>query len=152
MKNFTADSINYLVWEFETEFGVALTDGVELNFDKSFLHFNLKNTYMQKLLWLYILNVRHCLNSAKFYLNRTFLNEKNKILQNGMQLPVSWEAPASTQDTSQKVLEFLRTSLFRNTIYSQITLVRSGTIGSLKSKIKNKVLICGITNTNINRK
>ena len=37
------DSINYLVWEFEIEFEIALTDGVELNFDKSFLYFIVKN-------------------------------------------------------------------------------------------------------------
>ena len=45
--DFTADSINYLVWEFEFEFEIALTDGDESNFDKSFLHFNVKN--MQEL-------------------------------------------------------------------------------------------------------
>ena len=136
MKDFTADSINYLVWEFETEFGVALTDGVELNFDKSFLHFNLKNTYMQKLLWLYILNVRHCLNSAKFYLNGTFLNEKNKILQNGMQLPVSWEAPASTQDTSQKGLGILEDFTLQkyNLFANNPRKIRN----NRKSQIKNK--------------
>ena len=56
--DFTADSINYLVWEFEVEFEIALTDRDEPNFDKSFLHFNVKN--MQELFWLYILNTRHC--------------------------------------------------------------------------------------------
>ena len=45
--DFTADSINYLVWEFEVEFEIALTDGDESNFDKSFLHINVKN--MQEL-------------------------------------------------------------------------------------------------------
>ena len=42
MKKFTADSINYLVWEFRIEFEIALTDVGELNFDKSFLYFNVK--------------------------------------------------------------------------------------------------------------
>ena len=40
--DFTADSINYLVWESEIEFEIALTGWGELNFDKSFLHFNVK--------------------------------------------------------------------------------------------------------------
>ena len=42
MKAFTANSINYLVWEFGIEFETALTDVGELNFDKSFLHFYVK--------------------------------------------------------------------------------------------------------------
>ena len=33
--------MNYLVWELEVEFEIALTDGGDLNFDKSFLHFNM---------------------------------------------------------------------------------------------------------------
>ena len=33
MKEFTADSINYLVWELGIEFEIALTDGGELNFE-----------------------------------------------------------------------------------------------------------------------
>ena len=48
MKEFTADSINYLVWELGNEFEIALTDGGELNFGKSFLDFNVKKKYMQK--------------------------------------------------------------------------------------------------------
>ena len=50
LKEFTVDSINYLVWGLGIEFEVALTDGGELNFDQSFLHFNVKKKYMQKLL------------------------------------------------------------------------------------------------------
>ena len=42
MKEFTADSINYLVWELEIEFEIALTDLGKLNFNESFLHFNVK--------------------------------------------------------------------------------------------------------------
>ena len=42
MKEFTENSINYLVWEFGIEFETALTDVGELNFDKSFLHFYVK--------------------------------------------------------------------------------------------------------------
>ena len=37
------DSINYLCRELGVEFEIiALTDGDKLNFDKSFLHFNVK--------------------------------------------------------------------------------------------------------------
>ena len=36
------DSINYLVWEWKIEFEIARTDEGELNVDKSFLHFNVK--------------------------------------------------------------------------------------------------------------
>ena len=43
MKELAVDSINYLVWKLEIEFEIALTDGGELNFDKSFLNFNVKN-------------------------------------------------------------------------------------------------------------
>ena len=32
------------------EFKIALTDVGEMSFDKSFLHFNVKNIYMHKLL------------------------------------------------------------------------------------------------------
>ena len=42
MKEFTADSINYLVLELEIEFEIALTDRGKLNFDKFFLHLNVK--------------------------------------------------------------------------------------------------------------
>ena len=45
MKKYTVDSINYLVWELKIEFEIALTDGGELNFGKSFLHFNVKKKY-----------------------------------------------------------------------------------------------------------
>ena len=44
------DSLNYLGWEFGVEFKIALTDGSELNFEKSFLHFNVKKKCTQKLL------------------------------------------------------------------------------------------------------
>ena len=37
MKEFTVDSINYLVWKLKIEFEIALTAGGELNFGKSFL-------------------------------------------------------------------------------------------------------------------
>ena len=49
MKEFTADSINYLVWELGIEFEIALTDVGELNFDKSFLHFNVKKKIYAKI-------------------------------------------------------------------------------------------------------
>ena len=49
MKEFTADSINYLVWELGIEVEIALTDVGELNFDKSFLHFNVKKKIHAKI-------------------------------------------------------------------------------------------------------
>ena len=39
------DSINYLVWELKAELEIALNDGSELNFGKSFLHFNVKKIH-----------------------------------------------------------------------------------------------------------
>ena len=48
MKRFTADNINYLVWESEIEFEIALTDGSELNFDKFSLHFSVKKKIYPK--------------------------------------------------------------------------------------------------------
>ena len=48
MKRFTADNINYLVWESKVEFEIALTDGGELNFDKFPLHFNVKKKIYPK--------------------------------------------------------------------------------------------------------
>ena len=42
LKEFTMDSINYLVWELRIEFEITLANGSELNFDKSSLHFNAK--------------------------------------------------------------------------------------------------------------
>ena len=40
MKEFPAYSKNDLLWELATKFETALSDGGELNFDKSCLHFN----------------------------------------------------------------------------------------------------------------
>ena len=42
------DSINCHVWGLVIEFEIALTDGSELNFDKSFLHFNVKKKIYPK--------------------------------------------------------------------------------------------------------
>ena len=42
------DSTNYLACELEIEFEAALTDGGELNFDKSFLYFNVKKKIYPK--------------------------------------------------------------------------------------------------------
>ena len=39
------DSINCLVWKLEIEFERALSDGGELNFDKSSLNFNVKKMF-----------------------------------------------------------------------------------------------------------
>ena len=49
MKEFTADSINDLVWELGNEFEIALTDVGGLNFDHSFLHFNVKKKLYAKI-------------------------------------------------------------------------------------------------------
>ena len=49
MKEFTADSINYLVWELGVEFEIALTDVGELNFDKYFLYFNVRKKLYAKI-------------------------------------------------------------------------------------------------------
>ena len=45
MTEFIGGSINYLVLELGDEFEIALTDGGQLNFDKFFLHFNVKKKY-----------------------------------------------------------------------------------------------------------
>ena len=42
MNKFAADTINYLDWELEIEFEIALTDGGKLNFDTSLPHFNMR--------------------------------------------------------------------------------------------------------------
>ena len=42
LKEFTVNSVNYLGWKLRIEFEIALIDWGELNFDKSFLHFNVK--------------------------------------------------------------------------------------------------------------
>ena len=92
MKKYTVDSINYLVWELKIEFEIALTDGGELNFGKSFLHFNMKKiskSYFQ-FDWKYWTldtvsfnsELIDSYNNANFYLHKTFLSKKNKILQN----------------------------------------------------------------------
>ena len=43
LKEFALDSINYLGLELGAQFEIALTDGGEWNFDKSFLYINVKN-------------------------------------------------------------------------------------------------------------
>ena len=54
LKRFTVDSINYHVWELGIEFEIALTAGSELNFDKSSLHFKVKQIYIQNLLSIWL--------------------------------------------------------------------------------------------------
>ena len=44
------DSINCLVWEVKIKFEIEITDGGELNFDKSVLHFIVNKKNIQKLL------------------------------------------------------------------------------------------------------
>ena len=43
LKEFTVHGINYLGWKLRTEFEIPL--GGEINFDKSFLHFNVIKIY-----------------------------------------------------------------------------------------------------------
>ena len=49
-KEFYVYKINYLVGELGIESEIAITDGGELNFDKSFLRLNVRKKYIQKLL------------------------------------------------------------------------------------------------------
>ena len=68
LKEFTVDSISYLGWELGFEFEIALTNagwggggmGVcELNFDKSFLYFNVKKKIYTKVTVNLIVNIGH---------------------------------------------------------------------------------------------
>ena len=49
LKEFTAESINYLVWELGIEFEITLTEVGELNFDISFLYFNVNKKIYGKI-------------------------------------------------------------------------------------------------------
>ena len=49
-KEFYVDKINDLVGELAIESEIAITDGGELNFDKSFLRLNVRKKHIQKLL------------------------------------------------------------------------------------------------------
>ena len=42
---FTADSKNYLGWKWGIEFEIVITEGGELNFDKSFLQLSKEKLY-----------------------------------------------------------------------------------------------------------
>ena len=91
LKELTADRINYFLWELGIKFEKALTDGGGLNFDKSFLHFNIKernicNRYFDCKYWIMdtaSLNswFNNSPKNSNFYLHIIFLCEKNKILQ-----------------------------------------------------------------------
>ena len=48
LKEFTVDSKNFLVLELGIGFEITLTDGSELNFVKSILHFNVKKKLYPK--------------------------------------------------------------------------------------------------------
>ena len=50
MKEFNADSINDLVSNLGGKFEIAVTNGGQLNFDQSFLHFNVKWKLYAKLI------------------------------------------------------------------------------------------------------
>ena len=50
LKEFTVDSKNYLHWKLGIEFEIALNYACELNFDKSFLHFNVKKKIYAKVI------------------------------------------------------------------------------------------------------
>ena len=49
-KEFYVDKINDLVGELGIESEIPITDGGELNFDKSFLRLNVRKKHIQKLL------------------------------------------------------------------------------------------------------
>ena len=49
LKEFTAESINYLVWELGIEFEITLTEVGELNFEISFLYFNVDKKIYAKI-------------------------------------------------------------------------------------------------------
>ena len=59
MKRFTADNINYFVWESKIEFEIALTDGGELNFDKFSPHFNVKKKIYPKVILNLTVNIEN---------------------------------------------------------------------------------------------
>ena len=58
-KEFAVDSINCLVWELGIEFAKALTDGAELNFDKSSLHCNIKKKIYPKVTLNLTVNIEY---------------------------------------------------------------------------------------------
>ena len=59
LKAFIVDSINFLGWELRIEFDIALTGGGELNFDKYFLHFNVKKKIYAKVTLNLTVNVEY---------------------------------------------------------------------------------------------
>ena len=72
------DSINYFGWELGTEIEIPHTDEEELNFDKYFLHFNLKKKIYAKATFNLTQNIEyttlaetviHSYNNANSYLD-----------------------------------------------------------------------------------
>ena len=59
MKEFIVDSINYLVWELGIEIKIALTDGSELNFDKSSLYLHVKKKIYPKVTLNLTVNIEY---------------------------------------------------------------------------------------------
>ena len=55
------DSINYLAWELGVNFEIALTNGAELNFVKSFPHFNGQKKIYAKVTLNLTVNVEYCI-------------------------------------------------------------------------------------------
>ena len=50
-------SIDYLGWKLGIEFEIELTDGDEFNFDKPFLHFNVKKKIFAKVIFNLIVSI-----------------------------------------------------------------------------------------------
>ena len=59
MKEFTVDSINCFIWELGIEFKKVLTDGSELNFDKSSLHINVKKKIYPQVTLNFTVNIEY---------------------------------------------------------------------------------------------
>ena len=59
MKVFIVESINYLGSELEVQFEIGLIDGGELNFNKSFLHFNVKKKIYAKVTLKLTVNIEY---------------------------------------------------------------------------------------------
>ena len=57
LKEWTVGSIDYLGWKLGIEFEIELTDGDELNFDKPFLHFNVKKKIFAKVIFTLIVSI-----------------------------------------------------------------------------------------------
>ena len=57
LKELTVGSIDYLGWKLGIEFETELTDGDKFNFDKPFLHFNVKKKIFAKVIFNLIVSI-----------------------------------------------------------------------------------------------